>query len=58
VEQCKIIIEKGRLDKMLEKDQLLVQKGLKRCFVGFKEGTINFKPTYKYDPTTDNWDSR
>lgn len=57
-ERCKILIEKGRLDKLLENDQLNVQKNLKKCFVGFEEGPITFKPTYKYDPGTDNWDSR
>lgn len=27
------------------------------CFEGYTEGPINFRPTYKYDPGTDNYDS-
>lgn len=26
--------------------------------VGFEEGPINFKPTYKFDKNTDNYDTR
>mgnify|MGYP002715720270 CR=1 FL=1 len=43
---------------ILEYDQLNLQKKLKRVFDGYTEGTINFRPTYKYDTGTDNWDSR
>ncbi|XP_031549420.1 inositol polyphosphate 5-phosphatase OCRL-like isoform X2 [Actinia tenebrosa] len=57
VEQTKILIEEGRLDVLLKKDQLLVQKQQENCFVGFNEGLITFKPTYKYNPGSDNWDS-
>ncbi|EEB13064.1 Type II inositol-1,4,5-trisphosphate 5-phosphatase precursor, putative [Pediculus humanus corporis] len=42
---------------ILEYDQLNLQKKLKRVFDGYTEGTINFRPTYKYDTGTDNWDS-
>jgi len=37
--------------------QLLCQRRDGNVFKGFEEGTINFKPTYKYDPGTDEWDS-
>lgn len=30
----------------------------RRVFVNYTEGSIDFRPTYKYDPGTDNWDSR
>ncbi|KAL0281009.1 UNVERIFIED_CONTAM: hypothetical protein PYX00_002139 [Menopon gallinae] len=42
---------------ILEYDQLNRQKALKRVFDGYTEGPITFKPTYKYDTGTDNWDS-
>jgi len=42
---------------VMETDQLgwLMQKGT--VFRGFKEHLITFKPTYKYDPGTDNFDT-
>ncbi len=39
-------------------DQLLMEMKKENVFNGFKESTIDFKPTYKYDPNTDNWDTR
>ncbi|XP_015123931.1 inositol polyphosphate 5-phosphatase OCRL-1 [Diachasma alloeum] len=42
---------------VLTLDQLHQQKKLGRVFLGFHEAEITFKPTYKYDPGTDNWDS-
>lgn len=39
-------------------DQLGQQRKAGRVFHGFHEAEIDFKPTYKYDPGTDNWDSR
>ncbi|KAK6633561.1 hypothetical protein RUM44_004168 [Polyplax serrata] len=42
---------------ILEYDQLNLQKKLKRVFDGYTEGNITFRPTYKYDTGTDNWDS-
>ncbi|XP_014262113.1 inositol polyphosphate 5-phosphatase OCRL-1 isoform X2 [Cimex lectularius] len=50
-----ILMEKYK--PILENDQLVKQHRLKKVFVGYKEGPINFMPTYKYDPGTDNWDS-
>jgi inositol polyphosphate 5-phosphatase INPP5B/F len=45
-------------EKVFYLDQLYVQKVQdKRVFRDFQEGKITFRPTYKYDPGTDDWDS-
>lgn len=51
-------IDKGNYLPLLEYDQLHQQHGLKNVFAGYQEGNITFRPTYKYDPGSDNWDSR
>ncbi len=28
-----------------------------KVFIDYREGKLNFPPTYKFDPGTDNWDS-
>lgn len=38
-------------------DQLLNQRALGNVFQGYREGKICFKPTYKYDPGTDTYDT-
>lgn len=43
---------------LLKCDQLFQEMQRKRVFVNYTEGPIDFRPTYKYDPGTDNWDSR
>ncbi|CAH1405483.1 unnamed protein product [Nezara viridula] len=50
-------VERDSFQKVLEYDQLIKQCRAQTVFVGFKEGSITFKPTYKYDTGTDNWDS-
>ena len=57
-DQVKLLIDTNNLAKLLELDQLKLQMEQQKCFVGFQEGPITFVPTYKYDPGTDNWDSR
>lgn len=52
------LADTGKYDELLENDQLIKQRSERKCFNGFKEGKIKFKPTYKYDPGTDNWDTR
>ena len=47
----------GQYKILIENDQLLNQKNKKRIFRNFKEGDITFKPTFKYDLYTDDWDS-
>lgn len=43
--------------ELLKMDQLLCEMRYKRVFHHYSEGIIRFRPTYKYDPGTDNWDS-
>ena len=55
---AKQLIEAGNLELLLALDQLREQMHLHKTFRGFSEAEIKFKPTFKYDPGTDNWDSR
>lgn len=48
----------GNFGAVLALDQLCQQRALKKVLQGFEEAEVTFKPTYKYDPGTDNWDSR
>ena len=38
--------------------QLCRERKANRVFNNFEEGHIEFKPTYKYDPGTDDFDTR
>jgi hypothetical protein len=51
-------IDKGNYLPLLEYDQLHQQHSIKNVFASYQEGNITFRPTYKYDPGSDNWDSR
>ncbi|KAI9290691.1 DNase I-like protein [Neoconidiobolus thromboides FSU 785] len=42
---------------LLKYDQLKLQQSAGKVFVGFKEGDIDFQPTYKYDIGTNQFDS-
>lgn len=55
---AKQYISEGNYSPILAMDQLGHQRRAGRVFQGFQEAEIDFKPTYKYDPGTDNWDSR
>lgn len=42
---------------LIRYDQLYIEMRRQRIFHNYIEGPITFRPTYKYDPGTDNWDS-
>ncbi|XP_051155862.1 inositol polyphosphate 5-phosphatase OCRL [Leptopilina boulardi] len=54
---AKEYINSGQFTPVLQLDQLMQQRKLGKVLADFQEAEINFKPTYKYDPGTDNWDS-
>lgn len=56
-DDCKRMIQFGQLEELMNYDQLCRQITLKRVFLDYFEGRINFIPTYKYDTGSDNWDS-
>lgn len=56
-DKAKALIEKEKYPVILEHDQLKDQMKLGNVFQGFTEGSLNFRPTYKYDTGSDNWDS-
>lgn len=50
-------INAGKYEVLLEYDQLSQQHKVGNVFSGYKEGAIRFRPTYKYDVGTDEWDT-
>lgn len=52
-------VKSGNLQKLLERDQLLASRRKNPGFRlrAFREGPINFAPTYKYDVGTDTYDT-
>lgn len=54
----KRLIETNSYDAILVHDQLKQNCKAERVFEKYKEGRIAFRPTYKYDTGSDEWDSR
>lgn len=54
----KDLVIKNHFKIVLEADQLKQQHRAGNVFKGYKEGSIHFLPTYKYDAGTNDWDSR
>lgn len=57
IEEVKRKIGEKEYTDILQNDQLRQQMDLSAAFQGYKEGEITFKPTYKYDKGTNDWDS-
>ncbi|KAI8381059.1 Endonuclease/exonuclease/phosphatase [Radiomyces spectabilis] len=55
--EIKARVQRGELDLLLEYDQLSIERQAGRTFPMFDEGKINFLPTYKYDPGTNQYDT-
>ncbi|CAK9320605.1 unnamed protein product [Citrullus colocynthis] len=54
-EDTRMLLEDNDWDKLLEKDQLNVEREAGRVFNGFSEGRIQFAPTYKYTQNSDSY---
>lgn len=57
VDAIKAYSDTYQLHKLLPLDQLHAQQKAGSAFTQFHERRIDFKPTYKYDPSTNEWDS-
>lgn len=54
----KRLIETKNYDAILVYDQLKQNHKAGKVFEKYNEGKITFRPTYKYDTGSDEWDSR
>lgn len=55
--RVKEILEANNHMSLLQYDQFRAQHAARKIFVGYLEAPITFRPSYKYDPGTDNWDT-
>ena len=51
------LLSQQKLAGLAEKDELTVARSSGAAFGGFEEGPLNFRPTYKYDPDSDLYDT-
>ncbi|KAK2142063.1 hypothetical protein LSH36_1001g00016 [Paralvinella palmiformis] len=56
-DRAKLMIKNRQLTDLMNYDQLCRQIAMKKVFLDYVEGRVNFIPTYKYDPGTDDWDT-
>ncbi|KAH9326265.1 hypothetical protein KI387_006443, partial [Taxus chinensis] len=54
-DDSKNLVEKSDWEKLLEKDQLQIEKKAGHIFKGWTEGKIYFPPTYKYCKNSDHY---
>eukprot|EP01018_Ginkgo_biloba_P005213 Gb_05144 [translate_table: standard] len=53
--EARSLIEKEDWKTLREADQLRIELNVGRVFEGWREGPINFAPTYKYAPNSDQY---
>ena len=51
------LLRNGMREVLISNDQLLEQIAKKKAFIGFKEGPLEFPPTYKFDAGTSDYDT-
>eukprot|EP00794_Sanderia_malayensis_P000376 gene376-1009_t len=57
VDRIKGLIDGYKLEELYKFDQLRKQRLAGKVFQGYTEGKLCFKPTYKFDPGTNEWDT-
>ncbi|XP_056015071.1 inositol polyphosphate 5-phosphatase OCRL-like isoform X2 [Ostrea edulis] len=57
IDKVKAMIDREKYQDLLSYDQLHQQLGRSDVFKDYQEGNIHFKPTYKYNTGTNDWDS-
>ena len=55
--EVKDLLTEDNLAALQDNDQLQLQRHQRKVFMGYQEGSITFRPTYRYDPGTNNWDT-
>jgi inositol polyphosphate 5-phosphatase INPP5B/F len=58
IDEIFLKIKNNELAYLREKDQLNIERLKGNVFQGFFEGELNFPPTYKYQPGTDDYEAR
>ncbi|KAF8607527.1 inositol polyphosphate phosphatase [Ceratobasidium sp. AG-I] len=56
-EEVRYLAVNDQLGVLLERDQLKMAMANQAAFVGYEEGPILFRPTYRYDLNSDEYDS-
>lgn len=56
VEMIRALADNLQISSLLERDQMVQEMTKGTIFSDFSEGAIDFKPTYKYDVNSDEWD--
>src|SRR5699024_1198812 len=57
IEEVKQLVKEENWSMLLQYDQLTNQQKAEKVFRNYREGDINFAPTYKYDINSDDYDT-